>query len=163
MNRIIKNKVIENIYRRGLKYIDICPSNIDIDLKTRVQTINQYSNVYGKNNCLLIDLHSNAGGGNGFEIWTSPWETPSDPLAMDFYNMFAEWFPYINCRSGKSEKNPGPDKEALFYNLVNSKCPAILPEFLFFDNFDDYLLLINPSIQDKYANMIGQFCYQHKN
>lgn len=163
LNRVIGDKAIRNMYSLGLKYIDICSSNLDIPLKIRLDTINAYCKKYGKDNCLLIDMHSNAGGGTGFEIWTSPGETKSDEYAEKFFNMFERVFPDIKTRSGKSEDNDGNDKEALFMLITKSNCPAILPEFLFFDNFKDYLLLTNYTIQEKYAKMVAEFCYNIRN
>ena len=50
-----------------------------------------------------------------------------------------------------------PDKESLFYILVNTKSPWILPECLFFDNYKDYSKLIQPSFQDQYVEVLVNF------
>jgi len=156
INRVIKDKVIEAVNQMGLPFIDVSPSNLDIPLRTRIGVINRYCNRYGPLNCILIDLHSNSGAGHGFEIYTSPGDTPADPFATRFVELFVLAFPDIKVRKDLCDGDP--DKESSFYNLVKSKCPAILPEFLFFDNYYEFLQLMNPVIQDKYAAMIARFC-----
>lgn len=163
INRVIGDKVIRKLYSLGLSYIDICATNLDTPLKIRLDIINAYCDKYGKDNCLLIDMHSNAGGGEGFEIWTSPGETDSDKHAKAFFDLFKRTFPDIKTRPGTTDENDGPDKEALFTLITKSKCPAILPEFLFFDNFKDYLLLTNYTMQEKYAKMVADYCYSIRN
>jgi len=158
INRNIKEKLLTALLMHGLPYIDICGSNLDIPLSLRVQSVNEYSKYYGKDKCILIDLHSNAGGGSGFEIWTSPGYTKSDIYASMIYNKFAQVFPEIERRNGKTSNNPGPDKEALFMMLTETYCPAVLPEFLFFDNYEDYSMIVSPNMQYRYANLIADVC-----
>jgi N-acetylmuramoyl-L-alanine amidase len=43
------------------------------------------------------------------------------------------------------------DKEAGFYVIVNTVMPAILNEHLFFDNYEDAMLLMNDDIVDLFA------------
>jgi len=160
LNRVMKDKVIKNLKLLGLPYLDVCPSNLDIPLLQRVKSVNDYAKWYGVHDCLFIDLHSNAGGGTGFEIYTSPGETASDEFATKFIYKFTQTFPEIRTRQDTCDGDP--DKESSFYNLVNTICPAILPEFLFFDNPEDYKKLIDPAIQDQYAEMIAEFCLQNK-
>ena len=157
LNRQIGNKLIKRLDEEGLKYIDICPSELDIPLSKRVKTANTYAYEYGIDNCLLISLHSNAGGGTGFEIWTSPKQTTSDKYAEIFYNTFMVDFPDVKMRSDTSDGDH--DKESAFYILQETICPAILPEFLFFDNWTDFQLLSNSDFQDRYVEMMVTFVH----
>ncbi|TSA27668.1 MAG: N-acetylmuramoyl-L-alanine amidase [Bacteroidetes bacterium] len=43
------------------------------------------------------------------------------------------------------------DKEADFYVLKKTNCPAVLLECLFFDNWDDFNFLKNPEFQKELA------------
>ena len=158
LNRQIGNKVIKGMKKKGFGYVDICPSELDIPLSERVRIINDYSKHYGVNNCLLISLHSNAGKGSGFEIWTSPGQTKSDEYAEIFYNMFSRRFPDVKMRHSVSDGDY--DKEASFYILQKTACPAILPEFLFFDNWTDFQLLKSSAFQQRYADMIVDFVHK---
>lgn len=46
------------------------------------------------------------------------------------------------------------DKESDFYIIKNAKCPAVLIECLFFDNYEDYKLLIDNNFQDELVSNI---------
>ena len=155
-NRLIKDLVIKHGTQAGLKMIDVCPTVLDLPLLNRVNFINDMCSNYGINNCLLISLHSNAGGGTGFEIFTTRGNTLSDKYATLFIQRFAKAFPKIKLRTDVQDGDP--DKEADFYILKNSICPAILPEWLFFDNWQDYEIIRNEMEQQKYAKMIIEFC-----
>jgi len=155
LNRQIKSYVLELFEKKGLKVIDICPSLLDIELDERVDISNIYCREYGANNCLLISLHSNKGRGTGFEIWTSEGQTKSDRYATMFGEIFMAEFPEVRFRSDTKEGDI--PKDAAFYILKWTKCPAILPEFLFYDNWKDYQMLKDPIVQKKYANMIFDF------
>lgn len=155
INRNIKKNLFAQMDAVGLPYIDICPTDLDTSLNTRCKVINTYADAYGVDNCLLISLHSNAGDGNGFEIWTTPGKDKSDGYATLFSNLFEKTFPTIKVR--KDVVDGDPDKESLFYILKNTKCPAILPEWLFFDNYEDWCYMRIPINQIAYARMITEF------
>lgn len=155
INRQVKDYVLKLLTYYNIKHIDVCPTDLDIDLDTRVNVINNYCDEFGANNCLLLSLHCNGGGGDGFEIWTSPGATRSDIYATAFMKEFHLSFPDIKLR--KDESDGDVDKESPFYILVNSKCPAILPEWLFFDNIDNFRIQSRPEEQLKYAEMIVRF------
>ncbi len=127
--------------------------DIVLDLDIRVDTANMYYREY--NNAVVISLHSNAGGGTGMEIWTSVGQTRSDDFAEVMGNTFIDRFKGLPFRS--DTKDGDLDKESQFYILKYTKCPAVLPECLFFDNWSDYQLLINPDFQEEYAEALLEF------
>lgn len=153
INRKVGDLVIKEMKRRQLRVIDIVPTELDVNLDVRVDIINAYCRKY---ECLLISLHMNAGKGTGFEIWTSPGATKSDKYASLFAEFYMDAFPDEHIR--KDESDGDIDKESAFYILVNSKCPAILPEWLFYDNPKDWEIQKNPVMQERYALMIVNFC-----
>jgi N-acetylmuramoyl-L-alanine amidase len=155
INRKVKGILMKMLYDDGIRFIDVCPSELDVPLSTRCKVINTYCDTYGKENCLLISLHSNAGNGNGFEIWTTPAKDKSDEYAMLFVEEFIRWFPKTIIRKDLTDNDP--DKESLFYILANTKCPSILPEWLFFDNFNDWVYMREEHNQEMYASMIRSF------
>lgn len=155
VNRQIKKLVLEKMTSKGIRAVDVCPSELDLSLDARCDYVNLLCREYGNTNCLLISLHSNAGQGTGFEIWTSPGQNKSDEYATKFFNLFATYFPTMALRQDKSDGDP--DKESRFYILVNTKCPAILTEFLFYDNRKDWEVLKDPATHIRYANMICDF------
>lgn len=150
-NRIIKQRVLEIGWDRGLSIIDLCPTELDVPLYTRAKIANDYYEMYP--NLVLISLHSNAGGGHGFEIFTSKGETPSDPYAELLGQMLMDNF-NVPFRRASVEKL---GKEEQFYILTHTHCPAILPECLFFDNYEDYKMLIRPDFRERYAKTIVDF------
>lgn len=156
LNRTIADLVLKRLDDLGLPGINLCPTNLDIELDERVDIANTYVREFGKNNVLGIDLHSNAGKGEGFEIWTSPGQTRSDYFATQFGLDFMSAFPHWKYRKDTSDGDP--DKESPFYMLVHTKCPWILPEWGFFDNRKDWDIMSRPHQQEKYAAMIANFC-----
>ena len=152
-NREITNLVMRRANKAGLHIINLVPTELDVGLDERADIANIYARQYP--NSVGISLHSNAGGGTGFEVFTSVGETSSDKYAELFVNEFADAFPYIRIRKDLADGDF--DKEAHFYILKNTKCPWILPECLFYDNIRDYEILIDREFQKKYANMIVDF------
>ena len=151
-NRIIKDMLIRALWEKGVKVIDLCPSELDIPLDVRVNVANTYYKEYP--NAVLLSLHSNAGGGTGFEVWTSPGQTKSDKyaevLAHEIMAKFAMPF-----RSDTSDGDH--DKEAAFYILQETVCPAVLVECLFFDNYNDYLKLEDKVFRKRYVDALVNF------
>lgn len=125
-NRRVVNKITAGLKRLGITYRTIVPEINDIPLSERCKRINKYPDA------ILISVHANAGGGKGFECFTSYGDTKADPLATIIYNeamQELEEFTMRNCMI-----DGDPDKESQFYILKNTKCPAILTENLFMDN-----------------------------
>jgi N-acetylmuramoyl-L-alanine amidase len=158
-NRIVKDYVLKYGVQSGLKLIDVCPSVLDLPLEIRADFSNSLSRKYGANNCLLISLHSNAGKGTGFEIFTTKGETLSDKYATLFFQRFKEKFPLVALRTDYVSDND-PDKEAEFYIQRKTICPSILLEWLFFDNWNDYQIIRNELEQMKYAKFIIDYCLE---
>lgn len=131
-NRAIVARIRENLTWRGIKYVDITHPYEDTDLTTRVSLANYIGYSEGVENCLLVSIHANAGGGSGFEVWTSPGETPSDKYATVFVDKYADAFPHMPVRMDMSDGDP--DKENRFRILVETAMPAVLTENFFMDN-----------------------------
>lgn len=153
INRQIKQRLLELLKTRGVHYIDLCPTELDVELDERVDIANVYHREY--KNCVLISLHSNAGKGTGFEIWTSVGQTQSDKHASMLGHELENAFPDIKFRKDMADGDL--DKESQFYILKYTKCPAILPECLFFDNYSDFRKLISPVFQQRYVLAIANF------
>jgi len=85
---------------------------------------------------LYVSIHSNAGGGSGFEVWTSPGQTLSDRYAEIWGQELKKSFPEFPFRVDKTDGDL--DKESKFWVLVHTAMPAVLGELLFFDNPKDW-------------------------
>ena len=151
-NRIIKKLLTRRLSDEGIPHIDISPSELDISLANRVKVANIYSEQY--KDCVLVSLHSNAGGGTGFEVWTSVGQTDSDKYANILSEQLINDFD-IPFRADTQDGDL--DKESAFYILKWTQCPAILPECLFFDNYSDYKKLIDPTFRADYVDSLVSF------
>ena len=158
INRQVKKRVMLRAEAYGYRVIDITNTQMDLPLAVRVDMANRICDAYGKENCVYISLHSNAGKGEGFEIWTSVGQTKSDYYASLFAQIFMDTFPNIKVRKDTSDDDI--DKESNFYVLKWTHCPAILPEWLFFDNINDFHFMKDVENQGKYADMICEFMKQ---
>lgn len=117
----------------GIPCILLVPENEDISLGERVRRVN---NIYKeRKDIILISLHCNAGGGTGWEAWTSVGETKSDYYAKLLYNSAGNYLKGWRIRTDYSDGDP--DWESQFYILKNTWCPAILTENMFMDNEKD--------------------------
>ncbi len=130
-NRAIVNGIIEQLTRLDIKYVNIAPEYRDVRLETRVNRANHYD----PRSSFYLSIHSNAGGGHGSEVFTSPGSTKSDNIATIFGNEFKNEFPNKRLRTDFSDGDL--DKEAKFFVLTNTKMPAILTESFFMDNEDE--------------------------
>lgn len=81
---------------------------------------------------LFLSVHCNAGPpgqGEGFEVWTSPGQTASDPQATILFNNYADRFPLKSRRIDMSDGDV--DKESKFTVLMKTAGPAVLFELEF--------------------------------
>lgn len=123
------------------------PDNpVDISLVSRVTFANKSKEA---KNSLYISVHNNAGGGKGTEVFTSIGQTKSDKFAEEIINAITEVFPKRPMRL--DTKDGDKDKEENFYVLKNTSMPAVLIEYGFFDNREDYNFISNPTNIDLLA------------
>ena len=136
-NRDIVKRIHLALEQIQIKSTILVPEAIDIALPVRCKRANEiYKNFP---DAFLVSVHGNMGGGTGWEVWTSPEETKSDKIASVFYKIAKEHLAGFKMRSDHSDGDP--DKESKFYILVNTKCPAVLTENLFYDNYSDYVFM----------------------
>ncbi|TXD82132.1 N-acetylmuramoyl-L-alanine amidase [Subsaximicrobium wynnwilliamsii] len=131
-NRAIVNGIIEQLTYYQIPYVNIAPEYWDVRLETRVKRANKYT----LKNSFYLSVHSNAGGGNGSEIFTSPGDTKSDKIATIFGGEFLREFPTRRLRTDYSDGDL--DKESRFYVLTKTNMPAILTENFFMDNLEEF-------------------------
>lgn len=150
INRLIGDIVVKELFARKIDCVVVADQWEDTPLSQRV---NRADNVYRKHkNSIYISIHSNAGGGSGFEIFTSPGQTKSDKVANVFCETYTKHFPNHKFRADKADGDA--DKEADFYVLRKTDCPAVLVENLFFDNHEEAKYLVSPEGQAAIAGCI---------
>lgn len=147
--REIARRVWEELLHRGHEAILVCPAEQDMPLSKRVRFVNDIVKEEGKDNVLLVSIHCNAAGNgsqwmkaSGWEAYTSPGRTKADRLAECFYK-HAEKELAADFRVRVDRSDGDSDKEASFYILAKTRCPAILTENLFMDNQNDVRFLLS--------------------
>lgn len=136
-NRAIVNGIIEQLVYYKIPFVNIAPEYRDVRLETRVNRANKYPT----RSSFYLSIHSNAGGGHGSEIFTSPGNTKSDSIATIFGEEYKTIFPNRKLRTDFSDGDL--DKERRFYVLTKTKMPAILIENFFMDNFEEFKDILN--------------------
>jgi N-acetylmuramoyl-L-alanine amidase len=161
INRQIKNELAMLLDHNGIAWDDVAPGNEDTSLETRTDKANEiYSIKKDTHLVLYLSIHSNAGGGTGFEVWTSVGQTLSDKYGELCSQQIKKDFPSFKFRAGTEDGDL--DKEAQFWVLRKTDCPAILVEALFFDNFEDWKIQRTPKYISDMAHCLLSFIKQLK-
>lgn len=155
-NREIARKVANELDKLDLDYIfTVEPQDpTDITLTARTNFVNKLP--YKKK--VLISIHSNGfskESAHGWEIYTSKGETTSDKFASMFAAQFLLKFPEMTFR--KDTRDGDVDKEANFYIIKNTTCPAVLLENFFHTNEKECKeILMSEEGQNKIVDAIVQ-------
>lgn len=146
-NRKVVDKLTKMLIHEQITYKLICPELEDISLGERVRRADELHRIH--KNCIFVSVHGNAGKGTGFEVFTSVGQTKSDEIAEVFIKEMEKIFPNKTKRVDLSDGDQ--DKEAQFYVLRKTDCPAILTENFFMDRLDDCKLMLSDEGQMKIA------------
>lgn len=130
----------------------LVPEMSDVPLTERCRRANEiYVREAGR--CILISIHGNAGGGTGWEAYTTRGETKADGLASLLYDE-AEWeFARDGWRIRKDFADGDADKESDFYILKHTKAPAVLTENFFMDSERDCRLMLSAEGRERIARV----------
>lgn len=159
-NRTCAAAIVEALQAKGRTAFLLVKGNDPVSLQERAERVNAYCRHYGKENVLLVSIHSNAAGNGkewmnarGWSAYTTPGTTSSDALATCLYNRAEEILAggrYARTFEGKvrairKDMTDGdPDIEEAFYILRKTACTAVLTENLFQDNKEDVAFLKSP-------------------
>lgn len=150
INRIIASKLADLLKVANVDHRLIHDGENDDSLAVRVSRADAE---YAKDKrCIYLSIHSNAGGGRGFEIFTSRGQNKSDKIAGIFCEVYRSHFPDFHFR--EEQVDGDADKEADFYVLRKTDCPALLVENLFFDNRREAEFLMSEGGQQKIAECL---------
>ena len=127
-NRIIGAYLEEQLISAGINFLVTAKTYNDLPLRNRIRIANRCPDP-----CFGISIHSNAGGGTGIEVFTSPGDTPADPMATLSVEVFKDVFPEYKDRIRTDYRDGDPDKEERFAILTGTKMPFFLPEAFFMD------------------------------
>ena len=140
-NRDIVRRIAQRLSGMGWRYYVLVPEIEDVPLSERCRRVNDLHRVYPSS--FLVSVHANAGGGTGWEVFTSRGQTESDKLADIFYKEAQRKLSGFRMR--KDTTDGDYDKEAQFYILKHTTCPAVLTENLFMDNPKDLEFIMSES------------------
>lgn len=148
-NRDIVRRIAAKLKADGIKFEILVPEETDVSLQERCRRANQYQQMY--NNCVLFSIHGNAGGGTGWECYTSKGTTKADEIATLLYQEAEKEFAGWKIR--KDFADGDADKEANFYILRHTVCPAVLTENFFFDNEKDCKYMLDNEFRNRIAKI----------
>ncbi len=143
-NRDMVSRVKNMLDIEGIANARLVPERRDISISERCRRANRWDN---EDDCLLISIHANAGGGTGGEVFTFPGATQSKIYAQVFREQWGDYLPELSFRGCK---------EANFGILRDSRCPAILVECLFMDHPTDCEVLLSPEGRERLAQWIAR-------
>lgn len=149
-NRDIVHRIAKILGEIGIAYIVLVPEKNDISLLERCQRANKIYQDSDKN-AYLISVHANAGGGTGWECFTSVGETKSDAIATILCEEAKKAFPDWRMRFDHTDGDP--DKESQFFILRKTHCPAILTENFFMDTEKDCRYIMSEEGRNAIAEM----------
>jgi len=152
-NRTIADMLYNSLWNINIPCIKIHHEWKDERLMSQCDKINK---IHRNSNpiALLFELHSNASpnhNARGFEVYTTKGETASDKWATTLY-MEVEKLGIMKMRPGRSDGDP--DREKDFTMITKTWCPAILPEFGFYDNSEDIRVIMDTDAMQKYVKAL---------
>lgn len=146
-NHDVASRVETRLSKLGIPYVNLASNTEDKPLTERTSEANRIKS------SVLISIHSNAGGGEGFEVYTSVGETKSDKFATMMMEEFEMEFPTIRTRKDFSDGDS--DKEVNYWMTYRTVMPSILCEFFFMDNKHEcYEYLMSDNGRERVANCL---------
>lgn len=151
-NRDIVRRIAAKLDDLAIGYEILTPETNDVSLVERCRRANEIYRNYNEK-AFLVSVHANAGGGTGWEVYTSPGETKADAIATVFAEEAQRVFVPDGWRMRFDYADGDPDKEAAFYILKHTSCPAILTENFFMDTEKDCRFIMSNEGREQIANM----------
>ena len=145
--RVIASRVAEQLCGMGYDASLIVTEEHDVSLQDRCERVNNWCELKGSSNVILVSVHVNAAGNGewksatGWSAYTSRGQTQADKLADCLYAAAKEALPGKRMRTDYSDGDA--DIEAGFYILRYTRCAAVLTENLFQDNREDVDFLLS--------------------
>lgn len=145
--REIAASVVARLKELGYDAGLIVEEDRDVSLQDRCKRVNNWCELKGSKNVILVSVHVNAAGNGewmnatGWSAYTSRGQTSADKFADCLYDAAKEALPGKKMRTDYSDGDP--DIEAGFYILKHTRCAAVLTENFFQDNKQDVDFLLS--------------------
>jgi N-acetylmuramoyl-L-alanine amidase len=144
-NRAIVKLINDQLKEAGIKTILTASTQKDTKLQARCDLANDV-----EGDSIFISVHSNAGGGEGFESFSYRKTGKSAEMNTIFYDEAAKEFPEARMRYGNKEKLQG--KTANYKVLKDTNMPAVLLEWFFMDTEEDCAILLSKEGKERIAD-----------
>lgn len=159
-NREYADAIATKLISKGINVVKVYHPWLDTPVSKRVEVANYYHNNIQPG--IFFSEHSSGGinnGARGFSIWTSNIKSKSNILASEFVKVYKEELSDdINKYSIMLEDISSTDNsENEFYILRETDMPALLAENLFFDEYNDAIILMDSYYKDQYVNMVCEW------
>lgn len=151
-NRDIVRRIAAMLKADGVKFEILVPEETDVSLPERCRRANVIHADCG-NNAVLFSVHGNAGGGTGWECYTSVGQTKADAIATVLCEEAEKEFAPDGWKMRFDYIDGDPDKESQFYILKHTVCPAVLSENFFFDNEKDCRFMMSDAGRERIAKV----------
>lgn len=151
-NRDIVRRIAAMLKDDGVKFEILVPEENDVSLTERCRRANVIHADCG-NNAVLFSVHGNAGGGTGWECYTSVGQTKADAIATVLCKEAEKEFAPDGWKMRFDHTDGDPDKESQFYILKHTVCPAVLSENFFFDNEKDCKYMLDNEFRNRIAKI----------
>lgn len=151
-NRDIVRRIAAMLKAEGIKFEILVPEDNDVSLSERCRRANVIYDDCGQN-AVLFSIHGNAGGGTGWECYTSVGKTKADEIATVLCNEAEKEFAPDGWKMRFDHCDGDPDKESQFYILKHTVCPAVLSENFFFDNEKDCRFMMSDDGKERIAKV----------
>lgn len=159
-NRRFARVLSRYLMAMGIPVLPVYHDVLDSGRRARADAANVLHRANGGNS-IFISLHSNAGQGRGWEIFTTEGITRSDQLAQCIAESTAPMLQNAGYPMRGNTRGIRGHKEEDWDVLRLTAMPAVLIETLFFDTLDEAIALDQlPTIEafcTAYANGIARF------
>ena len=151
-NRDIVRRIAAMLKGDCVKFEILVPEETDVSLPERCRRANVIHADCG-NNAVLFSVHGNAGGGTGWECYTSVGQTKADEIATVLCNEAEKEFAPDGWKMRFDHCDGDPDKESQYNILKHTVCPAVLSENFFFDNEKDCRFMMSDDGKERIAKV----------
>lgn len=148
-NRDIVNRIIQALDQKGIDFYELVPEDWDVSLPDRCARANAVAAKH--KGAWLLSVHANAGGGTGWEVFTYTGQNKSDKIAEVFAQEARKALPEFTMRFDTTDGDL--DKEAPYYILKHTACPAVLTENLFMDTPKDLAFIMSDAGRQRIADL----------
>ena len=154
--REIQNLVCDKLESLGYTVVNTVLTDEDMSLSKRCKIANNFCDIYGNKNCLLVSIHCNAAGFGNKWMNASGWSVYISNNASNNSKKLAECLFNSAQKLGLKTRQPEPSQKYWTQNLAmcrDTKCPAVLTENLFQDNKKDVEFLLSEKGKETIVNL----------